>query len=245
MKGNGRILVCVPSRGRAQVASEMLDSYYSKRSYENLTDIVIRVGEKDPTAHEYHALQGRAIIYYGTDDGFGWPTSSYCMAIEDIRKKFPGYSYYMMLEDDCVFETLNWDVWIDDQYKYHMPNRIGLIRLVDVSFQIHALVASAETIDVLGFFQCPELREQAFTGLLDLGNASGTMIEGHGCAIRHTPVAPGRGRPGYIYTWYGDTRSFWDEDCATLERWRKDTLPELAKRLKEARDEEANRLPPV
>ena len=211
----------------------MLASFRSTHT-RGLSDLVIRTGEQDPTAREYSGITREfddVIWYHGTDDGFGWPTAGYCLAIEDIVKRFPDYSYYMMLEDDCLLLKAGWDAWMIDQFE-SFPNRIGLIHLAS---SIHALVASREWIDALGFFQPPVLREHGFSGLLDLGEKSGYMVEGAGCPIDHRPVSPDRGRPGFIFTGYPETRAHWNEDEAALTRWRSEELPGLVSRLHEAR----------
>lgn len=232
MKGNGKILVCVPSRGRPQVVREMLGSFDVTTF--GFADLIVRTGEKDPEAHRYAGITSEfndVQWYHGPDEGFGWPTAGYCMAIEDIVKRFPDYSYYMMLEDDCLLLQRNWDKWVVEQFAA-MPNHIGLIHLAS---SIHALIASREWIDTLGFFLPPVLREHGFSGLMEIGTDSGSMIEGTGCPIDHRPVSPGRGRAGFVYTGYPETRTFWAEDEMALSRWRQDELPGLVSKILEAR----------
>lgn len=229
---NGKILVCVPSRGRPDVVREMLTSFRDTHT-SGLSDVLVRTGEKDPVAKKYTgiSLEFKDVIWHhGTDEGFGWPTAGYCLAIEDIVKRFPDYSYYMMLEDDCLLLTPGWDRWMIERFE-DFPNRIGMIHLTS---SIHALVVSRQWIDTLGFFQPPVLREQAFNGLLDIG-AAGFMVEGTGCVIDHRPVSADRGRPGFIFTGYPEIQSYWAADEAALTKWRAEELPGLIERLREAR----------
>lgn len=227
---NGRIALCVPSRGRASILARLVRSFQQTTS--GNADLLIRNGEKDPTCAEYAVFDGidSVIRVVGTDDGFGWPTATYCLAIEDLRLRYPDYSYYAMMEDDCTLLDSGWDKWLIDAFET-FPNRVGVIHLVDVSNQIHALAASAEWINAVGHFMCPELREEAFDGLMRLAGSS--MKQGTGARILHRPVPPHEGRGGFIYTGYADTRSYWDEDVRSFARW---DMTEYQKRILTAQE---------
>ncbi len=228
---NGRLALLVPSRGRPAVLADLIDSF-EKTHTPGLSDLIFRNGEDDPIWSEYLTYEDHPTIMrvLGSDKGFGWPTAGYCLAIEDLRHRFPHYSYYAMMEDDCLLLEKGWDAEVIRLINED-PQKLRVVHFTDVSNQIHAMATSAEWINAVGHFLAPELREKGFDGLLTLAKSMDAICDGP--KIQHCPVPPSRGRAGFIYSGYKDIQQYWHEDVTAFNQW--DCTP-YQERLRQARE---------
>lgn len=203
---NGRLAICVPSRGRPRTFARFLDSFYRHGSL-GLTDVLLRNGERDPLRDGYSMFEGmpNVIRVVGPDDGFNttWVGSAgYAPAQQDLYERYPDYSAYLCIEDDTVLETNAFDDWLLARLG-DFPGRVGMIELYDRSQTIHVQCFSAEWCRAVGHLCNPEVGELAFELALRLANSAFYRSGKGGAEFTHMPLLPqygysGTERPGAL-----------------------------------------------
>jgi len=166
---NGKLAICVPSRGRPLAFARFLDSFLE--TSDGAADVLLRNGEADPTKDEYAVFEDvpGLIRVVGTDEGFNSVSGNagYNCAQQDLYERFPDYSAYLSIEDDCVLHTRGFDTqllsMLDD-----FPGRVGCLHLYDRAQTIHVMCVSAEWCSALGWFFDPQVGEQGFNQMLNL-----------------------------------------------------------------------------
>lgn len=188
---NGKLAICVPSRGRPKTFARFLASVYQHYTPE-LSDIIVRNGENDDSKDlykQYFAGLPGVIHFVGPDSGFKTSvdgTAGYCVAQQDIWERFPDYSAYLCIEDDCVLESSGFDRWLLDRLD-KFPNRVGMIELVDRANQVQCQCFSAEWCNALGFLCHPDVGEPAFKLSVYLATP-GLIARGEGAQFTHRPL---------------------------------------------------------
>ena len=189
---NERLAILLPSRGRAEQLKRLLDSF--TKTCSGKADIIVRLGETDPTLEDYCEIKHPNLRFVlETDGGFGrWPDAGYCFALNDLWKRNPGYAAYSMMEDDMSFVDVGWDKKVLD-ILCTFPNRIGLVKWNVIGRAAICLAVSDLWADTLGYFQKPEMQEAGYEALLQLGRdrtAKGPTLFHHQESTRWSHRAP-------------------------------------------------------
>lgn len=187
---NEKLAICVPSRGRPKTFARFLESFYRHAS-PGLSEVILRNGEHDPLKDEYIPFteMPSVIRFVGPDSGFKTSvdgTAGYCVAQQDIWERFPFYSAYLCIEDDCVLESPGFDRWLLDRLD-KFPNRVGMIELVDRANQVQCQCFSAEWCNALGFLCHPDVGEPSFKLATYLATP-GLLTRGEGAQFTHRPL---------------------------------------------------------
>jgi hypothetical protein len=166
---NGKLAILVPSRGRPTTFARFMASWMATTS--GASDLILRNGEDDPLADLYAAFEGtpNLIRVLGTDRGFNsvGGNAGYNCAQQDLWERFPDYSAYLSIEDDCILHTPNFDTMLLRMFDDY-PGRVACLELYDRSQTIHCPCLSAEWCDALGFLFHPDVGEHGFYQVLDL-----------------------------------------------------------------------------
>lgn len=166
---NGRLAICVPSRSRPLAFARFLDSYLA--TAHGYADVLLRNGEADPLKDEYAVFEDcpGLIRVVGTDEGFNSVSGNagYNCAQQDLWERYPDYSAYWSIEDDCVINTPGFDTQLLSMFD-DFPKRVGLLLPHDWSNTIKCPVMSAEWCDALGWMFDPQVGEHGFNQVLHL-----------------------------------------------------------------------------
>jgi hypothetical protein len=196
---NGKLAICVPSRGRPRTFARFLDSFYRHASL-TTSDVLLRNGERDPLHGDYAMFEGmpNLVRVVGPDDGFNttWTGSAgYAPAQQDLYERYPDYAAYLCIEDDTVLETPAFDSWLLSRLDT-FPGRVGMIELYDRSQTIHVQCFSAEWCKALGHLCNPAVGELAFELALRLANTQMYRSGRWGAEFTHLPLLPQYGYTG-------------------------------------------------
>lgn len=235
---NGRLAICVPSRGRPKTFLRFLQSFY-RHATPGLSEVILRNGENDPSKDAYEPFtegMPNLIRFVGRDTGFNScdGTAGYCTAQQDIWERYPDYSAYLCIEDDCVLESPGFDRWLLDALN-NFPNRVGMIELIDRSQQVQVQCFSAEWCNALGFLCHPEVGEPAFKMAVYLASP-GLIARGDGAHFSHYALLGDTGteRSGSPKWTDGTVTRFYEQERFMFNEWLPKHGRELRKRLEDA-----------
>lgn len=238
---NGRLAICVPSRGRPRTLERLVQSWIGLSA--GCSDLIVRNGEADPSRDDYREFDSvpNLIRYVGPDDGFNttWVgTAGYAPAQEDIYRRYPEYSAYLCLEDDTVLHSRRFDAAILAAIAA-LPGRVGVVKMHDRSQTITCLAISDSWCKALGYLCCPEIGETAFLQTVALASNLMMLHDGHGYAeFTHLPHLrdygyEGNERPGAM-TMPDVVNRFHEQERHLFQEWMPRNGPEAKERLRAA-----------
>lgn len=105
------ITICCPTRGRPQLAQRMAESCWKQAKFKNSLEIILYANNDDPVLNEYDCV--KEIDGVTLDVG---PNQSTCYSWNQCATKAKN-DYVMLMGDDVIFETPEWDRLIVDQYE--------------------------------------------------------------------------------------------------------------------------------
>ncbi len=165
-------------------------------SWSGASDVIVRCGSHDPELEGYHYLASFPEIkhYVGDDDPYKdsiTGNAGYLPAQQEMYERYPGYSGYLSIEDDCTFEEKFFDRRILDLFD-RFPNRCGMVRLHDLAQQIESYAFSDVWCNALGCLWPAKAGEPGFKIMPVI---AGNLIT-QGPRFRHRPLLRSQGYTG-------------------------------------------------
>lgn len=207
--------------GRPQLCQRFLASFM--QTLPSKADILLYVPEDDECLPEYEALRGnrglREIV-------FGPNMGGYAQTLQGLWRRFPNYSHYLSMEDDCILLDQGWDKHLIETYtRSFYPHNVGMIQLVDVSGEVRCQFVSRKWTDLLGYFMYPPLREHAVKALYTLAENLRLNVWAHNARVRHEGSWRGGFSNGKVEWMSPEAAQRYHENDARFEEYMRNEYP--------------------
>ena len=102
------ISICLPSRGRPELAQRMINTAYNNVSDKSKIEFLIYLNDDDPKLNGYKQILNPNQYIVG-------PDQSTCFSWNQLAERAQG-DIVMLAGDDIQFQTLNWDLEIEKAF---------------------------------------------------------------------------------------------------------------------------------